>query len=412
MSSPVFSMPHAFSVPQARVSAAQTSAALQSYSHPVLAPQSLPVSPEDALKLTPVAQNIGLRGILPSDTLSWPQPTPTPSPTPSPTPPAAAEPEIQAFFTQVHTGKLEDVQNNAANPDFQLVKLIDSAQTSLDISAFEIDSERVTDAILRAAQTRNVGVRIVTDSDYLHEAQIQRLIKAGIPVVDDQRNGLMHNKFIVVDADSERATVWTGSTNLTENCFWKNNNNALQIRSRELAENFTAEFEEMFVQKKFGISSPAVVPHPSVTVGKTTIQTHFAAEGKVAGKVAEALNKAEKSIHFMAFSFTHDAIGQVVAQKFSDKVEVRGVFENVGSGTQYSEYGKLKALGVDVKKDGNPAILHHKVFIIDGKTVITGSFNFSDSADKNNDENLLIIESEDLARQYEAEFKQIYAKAR
>jgi phosphatidylserine/phosphatidylglycerophosphate/cardiolipin synthase-like enzyme len=413
VSSPVFSMPHAFSAPQARASAAQTSAALLSFPLPfplpVLAPQSPPVSPEDTFKLTPAAQLTGLRGTLPSDTLLLPQPVS--SPTPSPTPPAA-EPEIQAFFTQVHTGKLEDVQNNAANPDFQLVKLIDSAQTSLDISAFEIDSERVADAILHAAQTRNVGVRIVTDSDYLHEAQIQRLIKAGIPVVDDQRNGLMHNKFVVVDAASERATVWTGSTNLTENCFWKNNNNAIQIRSRELAENFTAEFEEMFVQKKFGISSPSVVPHPSVTVGKTTIQTHFAAEGKVAGKVAEALNKAEKSIHFMAFSFTHDAIGQVVAQKFSDKVEVRGVFENVGAGTQYSEYGKLKALGADVKKDGNPAILHHKVFIIDGKTVITGSFNFSDSADKNNDENLLIIESEELARQYEDEFKLVYSKGR
>lgn len=392
VSAPIFLMPHAL-----------TAAALKSAPRPVapLSPNALsPSLTTDALTLTPAA----LRGKLPGDTLALPTP-------PTPALPAA-EPEIQAFFTQVHTGKLEEVQNNAENPDFRLVKLIDSAQTTLDIAAFEIDSERVSTAILRAAQTRNVQVRIVTDSDYLYEPQLQRLIAAGIPVVDDQRNGLMHNKFIVVDADSERATVWTGSTNLTENCFWKNNNNAIQIRSRELAENFKTEFEEMFVQKKFGISSPSVVPYPSVTVGKTTIQTHFAAEGKVAGKVAEALNKAEKSIHFMAFSFTDDAIGQVVAQKFSDKIEVRGVFENVGAGTQYSEYGRLKALGADVKKDGNPAVMHHKVFIVDGKTVITGSFNFSDSADKNNDENLLIIESEELARQYEEEFKKVYAKAK
>lgn len=369
------------------------------------APASAPLGPRNLSALSPLNASSSSAVHLPADTLA------IPTPGPSPTPPAAA-PEIQAFFTQVHTGKLEDVQKNTANPDFQLVKLIDSAQKTLDISAFEIDSQRVADAILRAAQTRGVAVRIVTDSDYLHEEQLQRLMRAGIPVVDDQRSGLMHNKFIVVDAGTDRATVWTGSTNLTENCFWKNNNNAIQIRSRELAENFTAEFEEMFVQRKFGISSPSVVPHPSVTVGKTTIQTHFAAEGKVAGKVAEALNKAEKSIHFMAFSFTHDAIGQVVAQKFSQQVQVRGVFENVGSGTQYSEYGRLKALGADVKKDGNPAIMHHKVFIVDGKTVITGSFNFSDSADKNNDENLLIIESEELARQYEDEFKKVYAKAK
>lgn len=331
-------------------------------------------------------------------------------PNPSPVPPNT-EAKIQAYFTQVHSGKLEEALNSAENPDKALIRLIDSAQLTLDIAAFELDSETVAEAILRA-QARNVRIRIVTDSDYLHEPALQRLIRAGIPVVADQRNGLMHNKFIVVDANSEQATVWTGSTNLTKNCLYKNNNNALQIQSRELAANFTAEFEEMFVQRRFGVTSPAVVPHPTVTVGNTTIQTHFAAEGKVAGKVVEALNQAQKSIHFMAFSFTHDAIGAVVAQKFSEQVQVRGVFENTGAASPASEYGKLKALGVDVKKDGNPAIMHHKVFIIDGRIVITGSFNFSESADKNNDENLLIIESPELAQQYEAEFEKVYQKAR
>jgi phosphatidylserine/phosphatidylglycerophosphate/cardiolipin synthase-like enzyme len=348
-------------------------------------------------KIWPQQESIKLPSIL------YPQPT---------VPPKAAEPAIQVFFTQVHSGKLEEAQNSLSNPDHQLVKLIESAEKTLDIAAFEIDSELVADAILKAAEIGNVRVRIVTDSDYYNEPQLQRLVKAGIPVVQDQRNGLMHNKFVIADAGTAQAKVWTGSTNLTDNGFWKNNNNAVQINSRPLAENFTAEFEEMFKDHRFGVSSPSFVPHPSVTVGNTQIQTYFAAEGKVAGKVAEALNQAQHSIHFMAFSFTHDAIGEVVAQKFSDKVEVRGVFENMGAGTQYSEYGKLKALGADVKRDGNPAIMHHKVFIIDGKTVITGSFNFSESADKNNDENLLIIESEDLARQYEEEFKKVYQKAK
>ncbi|PIQ28224.1 hypothetical protein COW36_04700 [bacterium (Candidatus Blackallbacteria) CG17_big_fil_post_rev_8_21_14_2_50_48_46] len=327
---------------------------------------------------------------------------------PPPTPPAAI-PEIQAFFTQVHSGKIEDAQASSENPDKKLVQLIDSATQTLDIAAFELDSDQIAEAVLRA-KAKNVKVRIVTDSNYLQEAPLQKLIAAGVPVVDDQRNGLMHNKFVVVDAGTEAAQVWTGSTNLTDNGFWKNNNNAVLIHSKELAENFKTEFEEMFVEHKFGVTSPNYVPHPTVTVGHTRIETYFAAEGKVAGKVAEALNKAEHSIHFMAFSFTHDAVGNVVAQKFNKKVEVRGVFENTGAGTQYSEYGKLKALGADVKKDGNPAVMHHKVFIIDGKTVVTGSFNFSDSADKNNDENLLIIESPELAQQYEEEFKRVYQR--
>jgi phosphatidylserine/phosphatidylglycerophosphate/cardiolipin synthase-like enzyme len=52
------------------------------------------------------------------------------------------------------------------------------------------------------------------------------------------------------------------------------------------------------------------------------------------------------------------------------------------------------------------------VFIIDGKTVVTGSFNFSSNANENNDENLLIIDSPELAAQYAAEFERVYAQAR
>lgn len=332
-------------------------------------------------------------------------PTPVPGPTRPTTP--AHQPKIEVFFSQVHSGRLEDAQNAADNPDVQLAKLLDSAQNKLDIAAFEIDSQRVADAILRAHE-RGVKVRVVTDSDYMHEPQLQRLLKAGVPIVDDQRSGLMHNKFVVVDDH----TVWTGSYNFTDNCAWKNNNNALRIASPELAANYTTEFEEMFVDRKFGRTSPDNTPYPSVTVGKTRIENYFASEGKVAGKVVEALNKAEKSIEFMAFSFTHDAIGEAVAAKIGQGVQVRGVFEKVGSGTQYSEYNALKRLaGADaIRIDGNKHVMHHKVFIIDGKTVVTGSFNFSDSADEKNDENLIVIHDEAIAQQYRAEFARVHAQ--
>lgn len=321
-----------------------------------------------------------------------------------PADPVVEETPIEVFFTQPGMKASEDAEVN--NPDFQLAKLLDTAQSSIDIAAFEIDSERIADAILRA-KSRNIPIRIVTDSDYKDEAQLQRLIQAGIPVVEDQRSGLMHNKFVVVD----QKTVWTGSFNLTENCSWKNNNNAIKIQSKDLAANFTREFEEMFVDHQFGKSSPQEIPFPSVTVGKATIKSYFAAEGGVAGKVEAALNKAQHSIKFMAFSFTHDGIGAVVSKKFSqDHVTVQGVFEKTGSSTPYSEYGKMKQQGLDVKQDGNKNVMHHKVFIVDDKTVITGSFNFSDSADEKNDENLLIIEDPEIAKKYNEEFKRVYGQ--
>ena len=92
-------------------------------------------------------------------------------------------------------------------------------------------------------------------------------------------------------------------------------------------------------------------------------------------------------------------------------MRVRGVFETTGSETKYSEYGRMKAGKLDVWQDGNPYLMHHKVFIIDGQTVIFGSFNFSQNAETSNDENLLIIDDPALAAQFTAEFARVYATA-
>ena len=88
-------------------------------------------------------------------------------------------------------------------------------------------------------------------------------------------------------------------------------------------------------------------------------------------------------------------------------MSVAGVFEKTGSETQYSEYGKMRKAKLDVLQDGNPYVMHHKVIIIDGRTVIFGSFNFTKNADKDNDENLLIIDDPALAKAFEAEFQRV-----
>jgi phosphatidylserine/phosphatidylglycerophosphate/cardiolipin synthase-like enzyme len=88
-------------------------------------------------------------------------------------------------------------------------------------------------------------------------------------------------------------------------------------------------------------------------------------------------------------------------------VSVSGVFEKTGSETQYSEYGNMRKAKLDVLQDGNPYVMHHKVIIIDARTVIFGSFNFSNNADKDNDENVLIIDDPTLAQAFEAEFQRV-----
>jgi phosphatidylserine/phosphatidylglycerophosphate/cardiolipin synthase-like enzyme len=79
---------------------------------------------------------------------------------------------------------------------------------------------------------------------------------------------------------------------------------------------------------------------------------------------------------------------------------------------QGTEYDPLSQAGIDVRLDGNPDEMHHKVFIIDGEIVVLGSYNFSASAETSNDENMLIIYSPDLAGQFLQEFQRVYAGAR
>ena len=63
----------------------------------------------------------------------------------------------------------------------------------------------------------------------------------------------------------------------------------------------------------------------------------------------------------------------------------------------------MKQAGLDVYQDGNPYVMHHKVFVMDGRTTVFGSYNFSDSADRDNDENCLIVDDPAFAARFNEE---------
>jgi phosphatidylserine/phosphatidylglycerophosphate/cardiolipin synthase-like enzyme len=96
--------------------------------------------------------------------------------------------------------------------------------------------------------------------------------------------------------------------------------------------------------------------------------------------------------------------------KSDQGVEVAGLFEARGANSPYSECPRLLDYGIDVRLDGNPRVMHHKVMIIDSQTVVTGSFNFSANAAEDNDENVVIIHSPAVAAYYEAEFARLVAE--
>ena len=122
-------------------------------------------------------------------------------------------------------------------------------------------------------------------------------------------------------------------------------------------------------------------------------------------KALEELNKAKESIYFMTFSFTDDKIGDLLISK-KEKIIIKGLFEKFQN-SKYSEYKKLKTAGIPVKFDKNKDYMHHKVFIIDKKTVITGSYNPTKNGNENNNENMIIIHDKEIAKQYLNEFNKL-----
>jgi phosphatidylserine/phosphatidylglycerophosphate/cardiolipin synthase-like enzyme len=319
---------------------------------------------------------------------------------------------FQLYFTQPISN--DDYEGSPL--ENALVQALDGANRSIDAALYEMNSRPITDALIRAKKERGVQVRVVTDGDAGLESPdttITDLELEDIPLVSDGTRGAqMHDKFIVID----QTYVWTGSTNLTHSGIYKQNNNAILIRSSKLAQNYTTEFEELF-NEEFGVTSPNNTPNPSISIDGTLIETFFESEGDVPKRLSQLIADAQ-SVRFLAFSFTenmdwkdssgeHSVMDQLINQAVSGQLDLKGIVETTSR--QYIQ--PMYCLGLEVRQDGNSEFMHHKVFIIDGSIVVTGSFNFSNSAATSNDENVLIIHNADIAQAYLEEFDRLWAEA-
>ncbi len=273
-----------------------------------------------------------------------------------------------------------------------LLQFLDSAQESIHCAFYDIGLPSVQKKIVE--KEAKIEVEIVTDSDYIK--------KFNHPFVKKDSYGLMHNKFCIIDGQK----VSTGSMNPTENDAHKNNNNLLLINSPVIAQSYEDEFQELWA----GVFKKGEkIKNPKVNLSGIPVQTYFCPEDHCEEQVRAELKKAQKSIFFMIFSFTDQGIGNDLLIKNLDNLELRGVMETTQI-SEFSQFQRLKQNGIPVRKDGNSHNLHHKVFIIDGKTVITGSFNPSANGDKHNDENVFIIENEEIATRFKEEFEKVYAE--
>ena len=279
------------------------------------------------------------------------------------------------------------------------------------------------------------------------------LQRAGVPVIDDTADGsagsgLMHHKFMVVD----RAVVVTGSANFTPSCIHGdpgaersrgNVNHLLRLQSPALAQSFAAEFERMWgdgpgglPDSRFGLGKGGG-PAQQVLVGATPVTVLFAPHRRSDPHqglqlLEELLAGTRQQLDMALFVLSEQRLADAMAGLQERGVTIRLLADPGFANRAFSEV--LDLLGTQLPDHrcgleaanrpwqrpldgvGTPRLasgdkLHHKLAVIDQRTVITGSFNWSPSAAHQNDETLLVFDSPMLAAHFSAEIDRLWKGA-
>lgn len=346
---------------------------------------------------------------------------------------------MNVYFNQSVNYSIAKTESaKVADPSAILINRINAAQFSIDMATYSLSGtvgSNIATALLNA-RNRGVKIRVIGEKDNQGTAPWTTLKNGGVTVIDDAYDlvnagaGLMHNKFYVFDNRDQTSDtddwVLMGSWNATDPGTNNDAQNIVVIQDKALATAYTVEFEEMWgsntdspVQSssRFGARKLDNTPHKFVING-IPIESFFSPSDKVSAHINDALKTAQTSINVAILSFTRDELSQTIAAKKSVGKKTRVIMDNnTDSGNDYTY---LLTNGVDVRLPGAAltGLLHHKYAIVDAENpnapdqiVVTGSHNWSSSAEIANNENTLIIHSKRIANLFLQEFKARYIEA-
>ena len=362
-----------------------------------------------------------------------------------------AGPDLNAYFQSKRAGL--DAQLAARVVDF-----IAATESTLDCAIYDLRHPEILTALAQLAHRPHVRLRIAYDAsgerngaegDPKPAGSALALSQAGLAGlstgIHEHGRHLMHDKFLVRDGRA----VWVGSANLTVGGLELQDNNCLEITSPALAATYTATFEELIspqharLHETGGRSSGrhAAIAPSAVAVGGAHITPYFApAAGEGIEDALVAALRHARRIRIMAFLIGDPGILEALAPFASDHhFDIRGIYDPHGMQdvTRASHPGGHEAHAGRTGRSAHAApddtrfwflhdprfvaapthgfapgreqdFMHNKVIIIDDRLVFTGSYNFSENAEAN-DETLLAIESPALAAAYTAYFDTLAA---
>lgn len=134
------------------------------------------------------------------------------------------------------------------------------------------------------------------------------------------------------------------------------------------------------------------------------VEVYFSPKGGCTDAIVKEISQARSELKVQAYSFTSTAIAKAIAEAHDRGVKVTVVLDKSQETEKYTGATYLLDHQVPTFIDSKHAIAHNKIMIIDGSTVITGSFNFTKAAEESNAENLLILRDQSLAQKYLTNF--------
>jgi phosphatidylserine/phosphatidylglycerophosphate/cardiolipin synthase-like enzyme len=237
--------------------------------------------------------------------------------------------------------------------------------------------------------------------------------------------GIMHNKFVIIDGNStnpDDAIVWTGSFDWSTSMFDTDPNNAVVIQDQPLAQAYIAEFNVMWggsgatpnaSASKFGSHKPNLGNH-IFTIGGNEVELYFSPSDGTDSHIQSTISSANTDLYFGMYTFTESTDASLIVTKHNNGVYVAGIDDSYSN--SYSPYTTFTSgLGSLFKVYNSPGIYHNKFLIVDPSDkcsdpiVLTGSHNWTTTANTENDENTLIIHNDTAANVFYQSFHANFA---
>ncbi len=157
------------------------------------------------------------------------------------------------------------------------------------------------------------------------------------------------------------------------------------------------------------VAAPVHAQSDSSGMTAEVLGVYFTPPANAAAAIVKAIDASDREVLVQAYGFTHNGIAQALVRAHQRGVKVRVLLDQKSQTTNRYVIGVLTDADMAVRQDGQHAIAHNKVMLIDQAVVITGSFNFTNSAETRNAENVLIVKSPDLALQYRLQWQNHWA---